>query len=64
MAEPKVVGGLHCFDVLAQLSDYVDGALSPQEKAKVEAHLKECMACTEFGGQFGAVLEAARALSK
>lgn len=30
-----------------QLSDYLDGELSPDEQAAVDAHLRECAACTE-----------------
>src|SRR5215213_7896136 len=30
-----------------QLSDYLDGELTPGEQAAVDAHLRECAACTE-----------------
>ena len=60
MSENRNVGGLFCFDVLAQLSDYVDGELSAVDKAKIEAHLAGCDACTKFGGEFGAVVKALR----
>ena len=45
MAENRQVGGLFCFEVLEQLSDYLDGELSPQAKAKVDAHLAGCAEC-------------------
>lgn len=60
MAENRNVGGLFCFEVLSQLSDYVDGELAAPEKAKIEAHLAGCDACTRFGGEFGAVVKALR----
>jgi len=60
MSENRNVGGLFCFDVLAQLSDYVDGDLSAADRAKIEAHLAGCDACTKFGGEFGAVVKALR----
>lgn len=60
MSENRNVGGLFCFDVLAQLSDYVDGELSAADKAKIEVHLAGCDACTKFGGEFGAVVKALR----
>ena len=60
MSENRNVGGLFCFDVLAQLSDYVDGELPAADKAKIEAHLAGCDACTKFGGEFGAVVNALR----
>ena len=61
-AEPKVVGGLHCFEVLEKLSDFVDGALSEAELAQVKAHLSGCDACTSFGGEFSQVVTALRGL--
>ena len=60
MAENRIVGGLSCFEVLAKLSDYLDGELVLEDKAKVEAHLAGCDACTKFGGEFGAVVKALR----
>ena len=60
MSENRNVGGLFCFEVLAQLSDYVDGELPAAGKAKIEAHLAGCDACTRFGGEFGAVVKALR----
>ena len=60
MAENRIVGGLSCFEVLAKLSDYLDGELVLADKAKVEAHLAGCDACTKFGGEFGAVVKALR----
>jgi predicted anti-sigma-YlaC factor YlaD len=60
MAENRQVGGLFCFEVLERLSDYVDGELAPAQKAKVDAHLAGCDACTKFGGEFGAVVAALR----
>ncbi len=60
MAENRQVGGLSCFEVLAQLSDYLDGELAAEPQAKVDAHLSGCDACTRFGGEFGAVVTALR----
>ena len=60
MAENRNVGGLSCFEVLAQLSDYLDEDLGADERAKIEAHLAGCDACTRFGGEFGAVVKALR----
>ncbi|MFO0584323.1 MAG: anti-sigma factor [Anaeromyxobacter sp.] len=50
--------GLTCEEVLALLSDYLDGELSPVELGKVEAHLSACDGCTKFGGQFRATVVA------
>ncbi|MFT3915595.1 MAG: anti-sigma factor [Anaeromyxobacteraceae bacterium] len=52
--------GLTCEEVLALLSDYLDGELSPVDLGKVEAHLSACDGCTKFGGQFRATVGALR----
>lgn len=54
------VAGLWCSDVLARLSDYLDGDLSSEEKAQVEAHVRDCTVCAEFGGVFEASLRRLR----
>jgi anti-sigma factor RsiW len=56
----KLVGGLTCFEVLERLSDFLDGELSEADRARVEAHLAGCDACTRFGGEFGQVVRALR----
>jgi anti-sigma factor (TIGR02949 family) len=57
----KVVAGLSCSDVLARLSDYVDGELAEAERARVEEHLRGCDGCARFGGEFSATVRALRA---
>lgn len=56
----REVGGLRCREVLARLSDYVDGDLSAAERAPVEAHLRGCSVCERFGGRFAAMLRTTR----
>ena len=60
MAENRNVGGLFCFEVLAQLSAFVDGELDAAARGQIEVHLAGCDACTRFGGEFGAVVTALR----
>jgi len=45
-------GGLTCSQVLAQLSEYVDGQLPPGERQAIDAHLTGCTVCARFGGRF------------
>lgn len=53
-------GGLTCGQVLARLSDYVDGELSASDHAAVAAHVRDCPDCARFGGAFAAVLDGLR----
>jgi predicted anti-sigma-YlaC factor YlaD len=50
------VGGLWCNDVLAGLSEYLDGELSPEMIVKVERHLQGCENCQRFGADMAALL--------
>jgi anti-sigma factor RsiW len=58
--DEKVISGLSCSDVLARLSDYVDGELGADERARVEDHLRGCDGCARFGGAFRATVRALR----
>lgn len=57
----KVVAGLSCGEVLARLSDYLDGELSPEARGQVEAHLRGCDGCSRFNGEFQFTVRALRA---
>jgi anti-sigma factor RsiW len=46
------VASLLCSEVLADLSDYLDGGLAPAARADIEAHVRGCDACARFGGRF------------
>ena len=54
--------GLTCREVLDLLTDYLDGALTPAEHARVAAHLEECDACVRYLEQFTATIEMTAAL--
>lgn len=55
------IAGIKCSEVLAKLSDYVDGELAPPVRQHLEAHVARCHNCERFGGMFGAVVRSIRA---
>lgn len=54
------VGGLRCSEVLAVLSEYVDGELDDSLVGKVENHLLGCPNCERFGRNFGSMVVSLR----
>lgn len=56
----RVIAGIACGQVLARLSDYLDGDLSSPETAQIEEHLRGCDGCARFGGEFRGVVGALR----
>jgi anti-sigma factor RsiW len=45
--QPSLGHEITCRQTVALVTDYLDGALSPGDLARFEAHLSECDACTE-----------------
>lgn len=58
-----IVAGIRCRDVLADLSDYLDGTLAPTRVSAIEAHLAECENCARFGGHIAQTLTALRSVA-
>jgi anti-sigma factor RsiW len=62
MEDERVVAGLHCGEVLADLTEHLDGRLSRDRAERVDDHLSECAGCRRFAGAVTAVVRALRQL--
>jgi anti-sigma factor RsiW len=60
MKREQTVGGLSCGQVLAGLSDYLDGEMPAAQRDQVEAHVRGCALCARFGGVFAATVRGLR----
>jgi anti-sigma factor RsiW len=56
----REVAGLLCSQVLAVLSQYLDGELDAETARRLEAHVMDCDLCRKFGREFLAVLSSLR----
>lgn len=56
----RVVAGIRCIEVLELLSDYLDGEVSSEDRARIEAHLRGCDQCERFGGHMASVVKSLR----
>lgn len=57
----RTVAGVRCGEVLAELSDFLDGALPPARVAALQAHVAECHACARYGADVADALARLRA---
>ena len=44
---------LHCIELVARLGEYMEGALSPEERRRFEIHIDACRGCDRFSSQIG-----------
>lgn len=58
----RVAAGLHCGEVLAELTEHLDGRLSRDRARRIDEHLEECAGCRRFEGEVTAVVRALRQL--
>ncbi len=52
----RMIAGLRCRDLLSLVTDYVDGELSAKGVGEVDAHLRGCVHCEKFGGEYAALV--------
>jgi RNA polymerase sigma factor (sigma-70 family) len=60
--EERVAAGLHCGEVLADLTEHLDGRLSRDRAERIDEHLEECAGCRRFESAVTAVVRALRQL--
>lgn len=48
MAETSTTKEMACQDLVELVTDYLEGALPPAERARFEAHLAGCDGCTRY----------------
>lgn len=56
----RQVAGLSCAEVMVDLSAYLDGELSPERAGQLEAHVRDCQACAQFGAGFSQLIARVR----
>lgn len=64
MATERRVAGLLCSEVLAELSEYLEGELPAARVAQIEAHLAGCDWCERFGREFASTVAELRSRLK
>jgi hypothetical protein len=60
MNHEREVAGMRCGEVLAELSDYLDGDMASARRNQVELHLQGCDLCAQFGGVFKTAIQSVK----
>jgi len=60
--DERIVAGLHCGEVVADLSEHLDGRLRRGRAARIDEHLQGCEACRRLGAGIAAVVRTLREL--
>jgi anti-sigma factor RsiW len=58
----RLVAGLHCGEVLADLTEHLDGRLALDRALRVDEHLEACASCRTLSEEMAAVVRAVRSL--
>jgi anti-sigma factor RsiW len=45
---PIIPGGISCREVVEIVTDYLDGALTAEDRARMDAHLEACPPCVLY----------------
>ncbi len=64
MDNEREVAGMRCGEVLAELSDYLDGDMAAARRDQVVIHLQACDNCERFGGVFTTALQSLRRIGQ
>lgn len=62
MEDERVVAGLHCGEVLADLTDYVEGWLGQDRSQRLTEHIRACVECRRLLQDLSVVVRAVRSL--
>lgn len=62
MEDERIVAGLHCGEVLADLSEHLDGRLGFDRAGRIDEHLAGCGECGRLLGEITAAVRALRQL--
>jgi anti-sigma factor (TIGR02949 family) len=55
---------LTCVELVAVVTEYLDGALSPEDRARFDDHLAECDGCSAYLDQMRQAIRLAGSLSE
>jgi RNA polymerase sigma-70 factor (ECF subfamily) len=58
--DDRVIAGLHCGEVLADLTEHLDGRLAGERAQQVDEHLDGCARCRQVAGGLAAAVRAVR----
>ncbi|HEY3570631.1 MAG TPA: zf-HC2 domain-containing protein [Thermoanaerobaculia bacterium] len=62
MQDEQIVAGLHCGEVLADLSEHLDGRLSLDRAERIDEHLAGCAECRRLLDEVTAAVRVVRQL--
>lgn len=64
MEGERTVAGITCGEVLADLSEFLDGELDGARAGQLKAHVEGCDLCERFGADFAVAVGALRGLGE